>query len=89
MPQDGEVRLTYGVARVVAPPHRPDLARKGYKRTLVLPSWHDALDYAYERLEEAAENGRAINTLTITDLEIANRNYDRHQQVALKKGATE
>lgn len=79
-----EVRLTYGVARVVAPPNRPELARKGYKRTVVMPSWQDALDEVHARLKELAEHGRAMNSVTITDLEIANRNYDRHQQVALK-----
>lgn len=74
-----EVRLTYGVARVKAPPHRPDLARKGYKRTVVMPSWHDALDEVYDRLEELAEHGRTLNSVAITALEIADRNHDRHR----------
>lgn len=74
-----DVRLTYGIARVVAPPHRPELARKGYKRTMVLPSWADALDHVYDLLEELDGHGRTLNSVAITALEIANRNHDRHQ----------
>lgn len=77
-----EVRLTYGVARVVAPPHRPELARKGYKRTLVMPSWIDALDYVDNLHEELHEHGRTLNSVAITALEIADRNHDRHQHAS-------
>lgn len=70
------VRLTVDIARIKGLPHAPETALKGHRATEVVDSWPKAIARAAAVYAEAVSSGRTVNRVTITDLAVADRNFE-------------
>jgi hypothetical protein len=72
----GDVRLSVNIGRVKGVPHRPETAIPGARITEVHPSWVAAFRRGQDLVQEAKREGGPVIRLTVTAIEIADRNYE-------------